>query len=242
MSAAPRVLVLMPALNEAASIGATLARIREFLPEAAAVVIDDYSSDGTRALALEAGAHVVALPWNLGYGGAVQAGFKYALAQGYECAIQMDADGQHDPASARALLAPVLAGAADVAIGSRFLGQANYSIPWMRRVGMWMFGSIVTFVTRRRFSDPTSGFQALNRRAMEFFARDNYPTDYPDADTIILLCLAGFRVEEVPVTMQPRTAGSSMHSNLSAFYYVSKMMLSILMVMLRSRRWRAPSA
>ena len=99
MSAAPRVLVLMPAHNEAASIGATLARIREFLPEAAAVVIDDYSSDGTRALALEAGAHVVALPWNLGYGGAVQAGFKYALAQGYECAIQMDADGQHDPAS-----------------------------------------------------------------------------------------------------------------------------------------------
>ena len=239
MTTAPRILVLMPAHNEAESLGATLASVRAALPEAAIVVINDFSSDATTAVAERAGARVVELPWNLGYGGAVQTGFKYAIAHGFDYAIQMDADGQHDPACARDLLAPVLAGEADVAIGSRFLGRAAYAIPAPRRLGMKMFGAIVTFVTRQRFSDPTSGYQAMNRRVMEFFARDNYPSDFPDADTIILLALAGFRVREVPVTMQARSAGTSMHSNLSAFYYVSKMMLSILMVMLRRRRLRA---
>jgi len=239
MSSSPRVLVIIPAHNEAESIGATLERVRAVLPEAVTVVINDFSNDRTTPVAEQAGAQVVELPWNLGYGGAVQAGFKYAIVHGFDFAIQMDADGQHDPASARALLAPVLAGEADVTIGSRFLGHANYAIPPLRRLGMKLFGAIVTFVTRQHFSDPTSGFQGMNRRVMEFFARDNYPSDFPDADTIILLSLAGFRVREVPVTMQARTAGSSMHSNLSAFYYVSKMMLSILMVMLRRRRLRA---
>jgi glycosyltransferase involved in cell wall biosynthesis len=234
-----RVLVLMPAHNEAESIGHTLTLIAQALPHADAVVINDYSSDATTAIAERHGARVVELPWNLGYGGAVQTGFKYALAHGYDFVIQMDADGQHDPASAIALLAPVLAGETDVAIGSRFLGQATYKIPAMRRLGMGVFGSIVTFVTRRRFSDPTSGYQAMNRRVMEFFAHDNYPTDFPDADTIILLALAGFRVREVPVTMQARVAGTSMHSNLKAFYYVFKMTLSIFMVLLRYRRLRA---
>ncbi|MBI1798815.1 MAG: glycosyltransferase family 2 protein [Candidatus Eisenbacteria bacterium] len=235
----PRVLVLMPAHNEEDSIGATLAEIRRHLPEADAVVINDYSSDATTRVAEGLGAHVVELPWNLGYGGAVQAGFKYALAHDYDFVIQMDADGQHDPASARDLLAPVLAGTTDVAIGSRFLGSVRYRIPAFRRFGMSVFGAIVTFVTRRSFSDPTSGYQAMNRRVMEFFARDNYPSDFPDADTIILLALAGFRVSEVPVTMQARVAGASMHSNLKAIYYVSKMTLSILMVLLRHRRLRA---
>jgi len=237
--AAARVLVVMPAHDEEASLGATLARVREHLPEADVVVVNDFSSDRTSAVAESHGARVVDLPWNLGYGGAVQAGFKYALAGGYDVVIQMDADGQHDPSCARALIAPVLGGEADVAIGSRFLGRADYRIPWLRRMGMRVFGRIVTFVTRRTFSDPTSGFQALNHRAIEFFARDNYPSDFPDADTIILLALAGFRVCEVPVTMQARTAGTSMHSNLRAFYYVSKMLLSILMVLLRRKRLRA---
>jgi glycosyltransferase involved in cell wall biosynthesis len=169
----------------------------------------------------------------------VQTGFKYAVAHDYDAVIQMDADGQHDPASAASLLEPVLAGDADVVIGSRFLGRAEYKIPGLRRLGMNVFGSIVTFVTRRRFSDPTSGFQALGRPVLRFFARDNYPSDFPDADTIILLVLAGFRVREVPVVMRARIAGSSMHSNLRAFYYVSKMMLSILMVLLRLKRLRA---
>jgi len=240
-SAPARVLVVMPAHNEEASIGSTIRQIRENLPGVDVVVINDFSSDRTTEVAEAQGAHVVVLPCNLGYGGAIQTGFKFALARGYDYVIQMDADGQHGPESAAALLAPVLAGETDVSIGSRFLGRATYRIPGLRRLGMLVFGTIVTFVTRRRFSDPTSGYQAMNRRAMQFFALDNYPSDFPDADTIILLVLAGFRVKEVPVTMLPRTAGSSMHSNLTAFYYVSKMMLSIFMVLLRRRRLRAPT-
>jgi glycosyltransferase involved in cell wall biosynthesis len=236
-----RLLVVMPAHDEEASLGPTLERARAALPEADVVVIDDYSSDATARIAERHGARVVRLPCNLGYGGAVQTGFKYALAEGYDVIVQMDADGQHDPSSARALLGPVLADEADVAIGSRFLGQVKYQVPTMRRLGMRVFAAIVGFVTRQRFSDPTSGYQAINRRAMEFFARDDYPSDFPDADTIILLVLAGFRVREVPVTMGARIAGTSMHSNLKALYYVSKMLLSITMVLLRRRKLRAPA-
>ena len=235
----PRLLVVMPAHDEEASIGGTLARVREVLPLADVLVVNDCSADRTSQLAREQGAEVVELPCNLGYGGAVQTGFKFALARGYDVVLQMDADGQHDPGFALDLLAPVLRGETDVAIGSRFLGRANYRIPGLRRLGMAVFGSIVTFVTRQRFSDPTSGYQALDRRAVEFFARDNYPSDFPDADTIILLALAGFRVREVPVTMEARSAGTSMHSNLKAFYYVFRMLLSILMVLWRQKRWRA---
>lgn len=236
---AARLLVVMPAHNEEESLGPTLIRVRAALPEADIVVINDYSTDLTSEVARRHGARVVELPCNLGYGGAVQTGFKYAIAGGYDVVLQIDSDGQHDPASARALMAPVLDGTTDVAIGSRFLGEAKYKIPGMRRLGMGVFGSIVTFVTRQHFSDPTSGYQALNRRAVEFFARDNYPSDFPDADTIILLALAGFRVREVPVTMEARTAGTSMHSNFKAFYYVAKMLLSIMMVLLRQKRLRA---
>jgi glycosyltransferase involved in cell wall biosynthesis len=237
---AGRVLVVVPAFNEEASLHSTIAAIRQEMPGARIVVVSDSSTDRTSEVAAAAGADVVDLPCNLGYGGAVQAGFKFALVHGYEFVVQMDADGQHDPKSAPALLEPIVRGVADVTIGSRFTGKANYPIPLPRRVGMALFGAIVTFVTRRRFSDPTSGFQAMNARVLRFFARDNYPSDFPDADTIILLVLAGFRVVEVPVVMQGRTAGTSMHSNLKAFYYVAKMMLSILMVLLRRKVLRVP--
>jgi glycosyltransferase involved in cell wall biosynthesis len=233
------VLVVVPAHDEEASLPATLAAVRECLPLATVVVIDDCSGDRTAEVAAGGGAEVVTLPCNLGYGGAVQAGFKYALARGFRFVLQLDADGQHDPASAAALLAPVLAGEVEVAIGSRFLGQAHYPIPALRRLGMRLFARVVTFVSRQRFTDPTSGYQALGPKAIEFFAHDNYPSDFPDADTIILLVLAGFRVREVPVVMRARSAGSSMHSNLKAGYYVSKMFLSITMVLLRRRMFRA---
>jgi glycosyltransferase involved in cell wall biosynthesis len=237
--AARRVLVVIPAHDEEQSVGTTIARVRAALPGTAIVVIDDASTDGTARMAEGAGARVVRLPCNLGYGGAVQTGFRYALAHAYDFVVQVDADGQHDPASARALLAPVLAGEVDIAIGSRFLGEVKYHIPLARQIGMRLFSRIVTFASRQPFSDPTSGYQAMNRKVLEFFASDNYPSDFPDADTIILLALAGFRMREVPVTMEPRLAGSSMHSNFRAIYYVSKMFLSITMVLLRRRMLRA---
>ncbi|TMQ67778.1 MAG: glycosyltransferase family 2 protein, partial [Candidatus Eisenbacteria bacterium] len=167
--AGPRVLVIMPAHDEEASIGETIRRIRENLPAVDIAVISDFSSDRTTEVAERHGARVIELPNNLGYGGAIQTGFKVALARGYDVVLQMAADGQHSPEDARALLQPVLAGEADVSIGSRFLGRTTYKVPGLRRLGMRVFGMIVTFVTRRRFSDPTSGYQAMNRRAMEFF-------------------------------------------------------------------------
>jgi glycosyltransferase involved in cell wall biosynthesis len=234
-----RALAIMPARNEAENIAHTIGQIRSALPDVDILVVSDASTDRTAELAESSGATVVRLPCHLGYGGAVQTGFKYAVASGYEYIIQIDADGQHDPDSAAALLAPVIAGRADVAIGSRFLGELGYRIPVGRRVGMRFFARVATLITGQRFSDPTSGYQVMNRKAFNYFSRDNYPSDFPDADAIVSLVLAGFRVVEVPVRMLPRAKGVSMHSNLGAIYYVSKMILSILMVALRGSAKRS---
>lgn len=235
ISSSAKILAIIPARNEELSIAKTIEGVKGELPQIDILVISDGSTDSTETIASRTGANVIRLPFRLGYGGAVQAGFKYAHALGYDFVLQMDADGQHDPASARALLAPVVASEVDIAIGSRFRGELRYRIPWLRRAGMRFFARILKIVTGREFTDPTSGYQAMNRGVFGYFAAGNYPSDFPDADTIIALTLAGFRISEVPVTMLPRTAGSSMHSNLRAGYYVAKMTLAILMVLLRGR-------
>lgn len=230
---------MIPARNEEENIEETIRSLRRHRPHVDVLVVSDASTDRTSEVAETAGATVVRLPCRLGYGGAVQTGFKYALANGYGYVLQMDADGQHDPASASDLLAPVLLGEADIAIGSRFRGQLEYRIPPLRRLGMVFFSWIVRLATGRRFTDPTSGYQAMNRSVFRFFAEGAYASDYPDADTIIWLSLSGFRIREVPVRMLPRTRGESMHSNLRAGYYVAKVLLSILMVVLRAPPQRA---
>lgn len=236
-----RTIIVMPAYNEAQNLPRVLGELRQCLPAVDVVVINDASLDETAAVARAGGAQVVSLPCNLGYGGAVQTGFRYALEQGYDLAVMLDADGQHDPRCVPALLAPVAAGEADVAIGSRFLGRAEYSVGWPRRLGMALFGGIVARITGRRVTDPTSGFQALNRRVLSLFARDDYPSDYPDADTLLTMHYAGLCVVEVPVTMRERLAGVSMHASWRTIYYTLKMVLSIFIVFLRSRTRPATS-
>lgn len=233
--AQPRILIIMPAHNEAQNLPAVFGELRQFVPDMDVVLIDDYSSDDTAAVAASLGAHVVSLPCNLGYGGAVQTGFKYAVERGYDYGVMLDADGQHDPACIPALLEPVLQGKADVAIGSRFLGSMEYKTTWSKRKGMSIFAAVVTRFAHRPVTDPTSGFQALNREVLEFFARDNYPSDYPDADTLLLLNYAGFRAVEVPVRMRGRIAGLSMHRSWKVFYYIFKVFLSIFIVLLRQK-------
>jgi glycosyltransferase involved in cell wall biosynthesis len=233
--AAGRILVVVPVYNEEESLRPTLRGIFRELPGVRVVVINDCSTDLSSEVARAEGAELVELPCKLGYGGAVQAGFKYAMIHDFNFVLLMDADGQHDPQSAARLLDHVAHGHADVALGSRFLGQANYYISVPRRLGMAAFAFIVKFVTGCPLSDPTSGFQAMNAAVVRFFARDNYPSDFPDADTILLLILSGFRVKELPVIMRARIAGSSMHSGGKALYYVAKMMLSIFIVLLRRR-------
>lgn len=237
-----RLLVIIPAHNEEMNLPRVITALREVLPGADVVVVDDGSRDRTAAVAAGAGARVLSLANNLGYGAAVQTGFRYAIRMGYDVGIQMDADGQHDPGSVPALLAPVLRGDADVTLGSRFLGRADYPIPWPKKLGMSLFAAIASASLGRRITDPTTGFQALNRRVMRFFAVDNYPSDYPDADAIMLLGFRGFRVVEVPVVMKARLAGTSMHTGFKTVLYVFKMFLSIGVVLLREKLLRPARA
>ena len=227
--------IIMPAHNEERNIAPVLTELKPFSQGADILVVDDRSTDNTARLAAEMGAEVVSLPCNLGYGGAVQTGFKYAVENGYDTAILMDADGQHDPSGIAALLEVVESQQADLALGSRFLGRMEYRASWLRRAGAFFFAQIVSRTVKQRITDPTSGFQALNANVLRFLARDNYPTDFPDADLLMLLFFAGFRVREVPVTMRERLSGQSMHASLRPIYYMLKMLLSIFIVLLRQR-------
>jgi glycosyltransferase involved in cell wall biosynthesis len=233
-------LLILPAHNEASNLPRVIPEARAAAPGYHLLVIDDGSRDSTAAVAASLGAEVVTLPVNLGYGGAVQTGFRYAVEHGYDLAVVMDADGQHDPAGICLLADTVHSGQADVAIGSRFRGRMAYHQPWIKRIGMRLFAWTVSRITGREVTDPTSGFQALNRDALRFFAYDNYPMDYPDADTLLVLHYAGFRVVEAPVTMRERLSGVSMHSGWKPFYYVLKMWLAIAMVVLREQTRVSP--
>ena len=230
------ILVIIPAHNEAENLPHVLPNLQKVIPEADILVIDDHSQDDTAGVARKLGALVVRLPNNLGYGGAVQTGFRYGADARYDFAVMMDADGQHDPESVPQLLAPVMAGQCDVALGSRFKGEMTYHVSPVRRMGMKLFAIITRLFTGQEITDATSGFQAMNREVMQFFSEENYPSDYPDADTLIMLYFAGFRVQEVPVIMHERIAGESMHGNsIKSLYYIAKMLLSIFMVYLRYR-------
>jgi glycosyltransferase involved in cell wall biosynthesis len=228
-----RSLVLIPAFNEAAVIGEVLVRIQAVDPSLSAVVVDDGSTDGTAEVARQAGARVVRLPFNMGYGVALQTGYKYALREGFDCVVQLDGDGQHEPEDIPKLLEVIKRREADVVLGSRFLGGETYQVETTRKVGMRLFGALAYVLTGVKFSDVTSGFQALNGEVLRFFTAERYPVDYPDADVLIMLTRAGFTIAEVPVRMYPRGSTGSMHSGLRPLYYVFKMLLSVLLTPLR---------
>lgn len=226
------VLVLIPAFNEEQSLPAVVPGVRQVLPEATVLVVDDGSWDRTSDVARRLGARVVRHPVNLGYGAALQTGYRFALLHGYSCVLQMDADGQHEPSCLRDLLRALEEDDHDLVLGSRFLeGSARYGIPWARRVGMVVFSAISGAVLGRRISDPTTGFQALRAPVVRFYAEGAFfPPDFPDADVLIRTGRAGFRVGEIPVTMHAGE-GPSMHGGLRPVYYVCKMLLSILIVL-----------
>jgi glycosyltransferase involved in cell wall biosynthesis len=228
-----KALVLIPAFNEAARIASVLAGVRAAVPDLPVLVVDDGSGDDTAARARGAGARVVRLPFNLGAGVAAQTGYKLAVREGFECVVQLDGDGQHEPADIPALLSIIERHEADVAIGSRFLGGTAYRPGALRRFGMGLFGWLAWLMTGVRFSDVTSGFRAFSGDVVRFAATEWYPTDYADADVLITLRRAGFRLREVPVRMYPRAGGRSMHAGLRPVYYVFKMLLSVALAPLR---------
>lgn len=228
------IIVIIPAFNEEKRIASVVADVFAALPDAAVVVINDCSRDDTAAAARQAGATVVTHPFNMGYGAAIQTGYKYARDKRFDLLVQLDADGQHVPSCIPALLAPVASGEADIAIGSRFLGT-SYRPPLARRAGMALFRAIVSLVVGKSVTDTTSGFQAFNRDVIEFFCTDVFPVDYPDADMLIMLHRVGFRMTEVPVRMLENSEGKSMHSGLKPLYYMFKMLLSICVTLMRER-------
>lgn len=225
-------LIVIPAYNEQGRVGEVISEVHDVLPGVDVLVVDDGSADGTAAEARCAGAHVICLPVNAGYGAALQTGYKFGVRAGYEKIGQIDGDGQHQAAYLLPMLEMLEQQQADVIVGSRFLASGDYRAPLARGLGIKLFAQLASLITHEQVSDPTSGFQLMRSRVASFFCSDVYPTDYPDADILILLHRAGYRVREIPVQMRP-SPGKSMHTFHSSPYYLYKMLLSIFVTLLR---------
>ncbi len=227
-----KILIIVPAYNEDGAIGNVVGDISGHFPAADIVVINDGSTDATSAVAKAAGAKVIDLPYNLGIGGAMQTGYKYAAGKDYDIAVQFDGDGQHRADQIGTLLKPIVEGNADMVIGSRFLGPEGYSLRLSRLVGIKIISSVVSLLCRKRFTDPTSGFRAARRNVIASYTR-RYPEDYPEPEAIVLLHRAGFRMAEVPALMRERETGSSSITAARAFYYMIKVLLAVMVDMIK---------
>lgn len=236
-----KVLAIIPAFNEGQNIGAVLDDLREHLPEADAVVIDDGSTDDTAQTAAARGVPVVSLPFNVGIGATMQAGYLYARLHAYEVAVQFDGDGQHRADQLPVLLQPVLDGEADIAVGSRFLATRTHRPGLSRLVGIRILSAVVSALVGQRITDPTSGFRAANRPLIEHFA-ESYPDDYPEPESLVLLHRWGFRVCETPVAMRERMGGASTITLLRGIYYMIKVVLAICVDMMKPVRHPAKRA
>jgi glycosyltransferase involved in cell wall biosynthesis len=230
-----RCLAVVPAYNEASVVGPVVIALRRHAPQLDIVVIDDGSTDKTAERAAKAGARVLRLPFNLGIGGAVQAGFKYALEHGYAFMVQVDGDGQHDPREIRKLFeAHEAEPSADMICGSRFASGTGYVAPISRRTGIHLFAFLLSRLLRQPVTDPTSGFRLYNRRAIAIFARD-YPHDYPEVEAVLMLHHHRLTMREVPVRMYQRGGGVSSISSGKSFYYMVKVLLALFVGLGRSR-------
>jgi glycosyltransferase involved in cell wall biosynthesis len=197
------------------------------------VVVDDASTDDTAAVAEALGATVLRLPFNVGIGGAVQTGFRYARDEGYDVAVRLDGDGQHDASERGKLLGPIRSGAADFVVGSRFVDRdATYRPPFARRVGIGVFARLVSLLGGQRVTDTTSGFAALNRAGIDLFAVE-YPHDYPEVEATLVALRSGLRLQQVQVDMRERQAGTSSITFVRSLYYIVKVMLALLVASLR---------
>ncbi len=228
-----RRIAVVPAFNEQQNVGRVIEEIRAFDPGLDIVVVDDGSVDATAAVARQHGATVLRLPFNLGIGGAVQTGFRYAFEHEYDLAVRVDGDGQHDPSQLDRVIAPVLAGEADIAVGSRFVADVEgYRSSRSRRLGIRLLAVVVSRIVGRRVTDTTSGFQALNRKGIALFARD-YPHDYPEVEATVMVSRHRLRAVEVPVSMRERSSGRSSITAMRSIYYMVKVLLAIFVGLFR---------
>lgn len=227
-----RVMVAVPAFNEASTVADVVGQTAAALPDAHIVVVDDGSTDDTAALAAAAGAVVLRLPFNVGVGGALRTAFRYAKAHDFDAVLQVDADGQHDPVQAGRLLGAL--DSASVVVGSRFLDAGSYPVPAMRRVTMRVVGRLVSRVTATGLTDTTSGFRAADRRAIDLFA-EHYPAEYlgDTIESLVLAHRAGLSIAEVPVSMRPRQGGRPSHAPFRSVLYLSRALLALVVAMSR---------
>ncbi|MEX1255197.1 MAG: glycosyltransferase family 2 protein [Dehalococcoidia bacterium] len=230
--------MLIPVYNEAEALPGLLEELREQAPSCDVLVINDASTDDSAAVARAAGFPVLDLCLNLGIGGAVQAGFRYALEHGYEIAVQVDGDGQHPPSAIEQIVAPVRAGACEMTIGSRFL-DAEHDGDFLRRQGTRLLSWLCTLFTGQRITDATSGFRAYGHQALRYLAA-YYPADYPEPEAIVLLRRRGLTIQEVPVRMRPRQGGRSSIKGLQAVYYMAKVSLALLLAVFKQGTARQP--
>jgi glycosyltransferase involved in cell wall biosynthesis len=227
-----KTLIIVPAYNEEESLPGVIRDLRENIGFADILVVNDGSRDATARTAQEMDVSVLSLPFNLGIGGAMQAGYLYAQEEGYDVAVQFDGDGQHLAKEIEKLLRPVLEGRADLVVGSRFLNQGKYNATAFRKIGIWIFSSVLSRILGMPVTDSTSGFRAANRRVIEFFSR-TYPDDYPEVEALVLLHKAKLRIAEVPVSMRERTGGKSSITPIRSAYYMIKVLLAIFIDLLK---------
>lgn len=228
-------IAIVLAYNEEGRVGAVVRGLHEAIGGLAVVVVDDGSTDRTRPEALAAGASVVSHPFNLGYGAALQTGYLRALELGAVRCVQLDGDGQHDPAAAGRVLDPLRTGAAEVVIGSRFVEPTGTAVSTVRRFGIRLLSLLARILTGQRWHDAMSGYLGLDRKALELLVTDAFPHDFADLDVLITMWAAGLRITEVPMPMRGRAGGRSMLSGARIPYYVYKMGLSIVIAAWRAR-------
>jgi glycosyltransferase involved in cell wall biosynthesis len=226
-----KVLAIIPAFNEEEGIQ-RLAELFDEVNHIDVIVVNDCSRDNTSNICREIGFNVIDLPSNLGIGGAVQTGFKYAEKHGYDIAVQVDGDGQHNPAYIKDLIKPIVEGNADLVIGSRYLNNEGFQSSAMRRLGIQYFSALIDILQKKKITDPTSGFRACNRKVIELFSK-RYPTDYPEPESIVYLLRNQFVIEEVPVIMHERHGGESSINAIKSIYYMIKVSLAIIIDNLR---------
>lgn len=231
-------LVIIPAYNEEGNIQQVLDDIRDLQPDVDILVVNDGSTDRTADVVREARVPLISLPFNLGYGNALQTGFKYAVAEGYQYVIQFDADGQHDPGDIGIILDLLDRNGADIVLGSRFLGRGSLRTGLVKGLAIQIFRLLIRVFTGVRITDPSSGLQGLTWKVFSYYAAmGNFPPDYPDADILIQMLLLRCRVTEFPANIRARNQGHGMHRGFwKPVFYLVKMLISILVVVLRPRR------
>ncbi|MCH7951725.1 glycosyltransferase family 2 protein [Patescibacteria group bacterium] len=220
------VCIIIPAYNEEKSISSVISSIRKISRRYDVIVINDGSDDKTKEVTEQTGTGILNLSFNLGIGGAVQTGLKYALAKDYDIAVQVDADGQHDPRHIPQLIADLDSGT-DMVIGSRFINKTNYKASFLRRLGITIFSNLILFTCGKKIFDSTSGYRVFNKKTIAFLVR-NYPIDFPEPESIVKLLRNGFVIKETPVEMNRRATGESSVTPLKALYFMASISVAIL--------------